>query len=138
VTMWSLNKRGWSPDIPCKEYEKLQLVAEDLLAHVGETTSAEQFEQGQKGLLFYWQELKKRLDPLHPRFPGGHPCLDEAYLEYAMKLRTRAVLQKPLPPLPAQKPQPVSLETLLANVEQIIAESAKQTPFGHDREEESK
>jgi hypothetical protein len=31
----------------------------------------------------------------------------------------------------------VPLETLLANVEQIIAESAKETPIGHDREEES-
>jgi hypothetical protein len=72
MTMWSLNKRGWSPDIPCKEYEKFQLIAEDLLAHVGETTSPEQFEQAQQGLLFFWQELKKHLDPLHPRFPGGH------------------------------------------------------------------
>jgi hypothetical protein len=136
MTMWSLNWRGWSPDTPCKEYEKFQLVAEHLLAHVGETTSPEQFEQGQKGLLFYWQELKKRLDPLHPRFPGGHRCLDDAYLEYAMKLRTRADLQKPLPP-PPQKPQPVSLEDLLANVERVIAESAKETPFGYEREEES-
>jgi hypothetical protein len=134
VTIWSLNRRGWSPDDTCPEYEKLQLVAEDLLAHVGETTSPEQFEQAQQGLLFLWQELQKRLDPLHPRFPGGHRCLDECYLEYAMKLRTRADLQKPLPPPLPQKPQPVSLETLLANVEQIITESAKETPFGHERE----
>jgi hypothetical protein len=133
--MWSLNLRGGAPNKPCGEYEKFQLVAEELLANVDETTSLQQFEQAQKGLLFYWQELKKRLDPLHPRFPGGHLCLDDAYLEYAMKLRTRADLQKPLPP-PAQKPQPVPLETLLANVEELIAESTKETSFGHEREEE--
>jgi hypothetical protein len=133
--MWSLHRRGWSPADTCPEYEKLKLVAEDLLAHVGETTSLKEFEQAQQGLLFYWQELQKRLDPLHPRFPGGHRCLDECYLEYAMKLRTRAVLQKPLPS-PTQKPQPMSLETLLANVERVIADSAKETPFGHQREEE--
>ena len=136
--MRSLNWRGGSPDTPCTEYEKLKLVAEDILAHVGDSTSLEEFEQVQKGLLFLYQELKEHMDSLHFRTPGGHRCLDDAYLEYAMKLRTRFILQKPLPPPPAQKPQPVSLEALLANVERIIAESAKETPFGHDREEESK
>jgi hypothetical protein len=138
VTMWSLNRRGWSPADTCPEYEKLKLVAENLLAHVDATTSPEQFEQAQQGLLFFWQELQQRLDPLHPRFPGGHRCLEECYLEYAMRLRTRAVLQKPLPPPQPQKPQPVPLETLLANMEQIITESAKETSFGHEREEERK
>jgi hypothetical protein len=136
--MWSQNWRGRSPNKPCEEYEKLQLVAEDLLAQVGETTSPEQFEQAQKGLLFLFQELKEGLDPWHFRFPGGHLCLEEAYLHYAMLIRNRYNLQKPLPPSPPQKPQPVSLEALLANVEQIIAESAKETPFGEEREEDGK
>jgi hypothetical protein len=138
--MRSLNWRGGSPDTPCKEYEKLQLVAEELLGNVDETTSQEQFAEAQKSLLFQFFELKQRMDPLHFRTPGGHRCLEQCYLEYAMRLRNRAILQKPLPeaPSPTQKPQPVSLEALLANVERIIAESTKETPFGHDREEESK
>jgi hypothetical protein len=135
--MWSLNRRSGSPESTCGEYEKLNLVGEDILANLGDSTSPEEFEQVQKGLLFLYQELKARLDPWHFRTPGGHRCLDDAYLEYAMKLRTRLILQKPLPPPSAQKPQPVTLETLLANVERIIAESAKETPFGQDREEES-
>jgi hypothetical protein len=135
--MWSLNRQGGSPESTCGEYEKLKLVVEDILANVGDSTSPEEFEHVQKGLLFLYQELKERLDPWHFRTPGGHRCLDNAYLEYAMKLRTRFILQKPLPPPSAQKPQPVTLETLLANVERIIAESAKETPFGQDREEES-
>jgi hypothetical protein len=102
--MRSLNSRGGSLNKTCGEYEKLKLVAEDLLAHVGETTSPEQFEQAQKALLFYWEELEQRKDPLHPRFPGGHRCLEHCYLEYAMKLRARAVLQNPLPPPPAPPP----------------------------------
>ena len=134
MTMWSLNRRGWSPDNTCPEYETLQLVAEALLAQVGDTTSPEQFEQAQKSLLFLFEELKQRTDPLHFRVPGGHRCLDEAYLEYATRLRNRAILQKPLPPLP-QKPQSVPLETLLANVEKLIAESTKETSFGHERED---
>jgi hypothetical protein len=132
--MWSQNWRGGSPDTPCQEYEKLQLVAEDLLANVGETTSLEQFEQAQKSLLSLFQELKERMDPWHFRLPGRHRCLEHCYLHYAMLLRNRAILQKPLPP-PVQKPQPVTLEALLANVEQIIAESATETPFGEEREE---
>ncbi len=105
------------------------------MAQVGDTTSPEQFEQAQKSLLFLWQELQKRLDPLHPRFPGGHRCLHEAYLHYATLLRNCAVLQKPLPPPLPQKPQPVPLETLLANVEKLIADSTKETAFGHERED---
>jgi hypothetical protein len=127
VTMWSLNWRGWSPDTPCKEYEKLQLVAEDLLAHVGETTSQEQFEQAQKGLLFLWQELRTRMDPLHPRFPGGHRCLDDAYLEYAMRLRSRAVLQKPLPPpAPPQRRQPPRSPDAVVNDIGSLADEIKR------------
>jgi hypothetical protein len=128
--------RGGSPDTPCKEYEKLQLVAEELLGNVDETTSQEQFAEAQKSLLFLFEELKQRMDPLHFRTPGGHRCLEHCYLEFAIRLRNRAILQKPLPPPSAQKPQPVTIEALLANVERMIVESAKETPFGHDREEE--
>src|ERR671914_482135 len=135
--MWSMNWRGGSSNKPCGEYEKLQQVAEEILAHIDDSTSPQQFEQAQKGLLFYWEELKKRLDPLHPRFPGGHLCLDQCYLHYAMLLRSRAILQKSLPPSPAHKPQPVTLEELLANVERVLAESVKETAFGNEREEEA-
>jgi len=131
-----LNWRGGSPNKPCEEYEKLQLVAEELLANVDDSTSLEQFAEAQKSLLFLFEELKQRMDPWHFRTPGGHRCLEHCYLEYAMRLRNRAILQKPLPPPPPQKPQPVPLETLLANVEKLIAESAKDTSFGHEREEE--
>jgi hypothetical protein len=62
--------------------------------------------------------------------------LQQNHLHYAMLLRNRHILQKPLPPPPAQKPQPVTLEALLTNVEQIIAESAKETPFGQERDGE--
>jgi hypothetical protein len=135
--MASFLGRGWSPDSPCKEYEKLQRVAEELLANIDETTSPEQFDQAQKSLLFLWQELKERIDPLHFRVPGGHRCLEQCYLEYALRLRNRAILQKPLPASPpAQQPQPVTLEALLANVERVIAESSKETPFGEEREED--
>jgi hypothetical protein len=133
--MRSPSLRGRSPDTPCKEYEKLQLVAEELLANVNETTSQEQFAAAQKSLLFLFEELKQRMDPLHFRTPGGHRCLEQCYPEYAMRLRNKAILQNPLPPS-AQKPQPVSLETILANVERMITESAKETPFGEEREEE--
>src|SRR5918999_1178712 len=109
--MRSLNWRGRSPDTPCKEYEKLQLVAEELLGNVDETTSQEQFAAAQKSLLFLFKELKQRMDLLHFRTPGGHRCLEQCYLEYTMRLRNRAILQKPLPeaPSPTQKPQPMTL-----------------------------
>jgi hypothetical protein len=88
--MWSLNRRGWAPESTCTEYDKLQQVAEELLTSLSGATSPEQFEQGQKSLLFLWQELEQRKDPLHPRFPGGHRCLEHCYLEYAMRIRNKA------------------------------------------------
>src|SRR5918992_4343440 len=103
-TMRSLNWRGGSSDSPCSEYTKLKLVAEEILAQIDDSTSLEQFEQAQKGLLFLYLELKKKFDLWHFHFPGGHRCLDDAYLHYAMLLRARAVLQKPLPPPPAPPP----------------------------------
>jgi hypothetical protein len=131
-------RRGWSPDTPCPEYAKLQRVAEELLANIGETTSLEQFEQAQKGLLFYWEELKKRLDPLHPRFPGGHRCLDECYLEYAMLIRARAVLQKPFPPSAPAPPrrQPYRSPDEVVNDVSNLADEVKRpgdTYLGEER-----
>jgi hypothetical protein len=105
--MRSLNWRGGSSNNPCDEYEKLKLVAEDILANTDDSTSPEQFAEAQKSLLFLYQELKERYDPWHFRTPGGHRCLDNAYLEFAMKLRTRFILQKEpaaAPPAPTQPP----------------------------------
>jgi hypothetical protein len=69
--MRSLNWRGGSPDTPCKEYEKLQLVAEELLTSLAGATSPEQFTEAQKSLLFLFQELQKLMDPLHFRAPAA-------------------------------------------------------------------
>jgi hypothetical protein len=105
--MRSLNWRGGSSNNPCDEYEKLKLVAEDILANTDDSTSPEQFAEAQKSLLFLYQELKERYDPWHFRTPGGHRCLDNCYLEYAMKIRTRFILQKDpaaAPPAPTQPP----------------------------------
>jgi hypothetical protein len=134
-----MNWRGGSPNKPCEEHEKLKLVAEDLLANIDDSTSPKQFAEAQKSILFYWQELKKRLDPLHPRFPGGHLCLDDAYLHYAMVLRARAIAHKPLPP-PAPpappNPQPLSDDELMERLKEYVKESTKETFFGQDQEAE--
>jgi hypothetical protein len=135
--MRSPNWRGGSPNKPCEEYEKLQQVAEDILANVGDSTSPEQYEQAQKGLLFFWQELKQRKDPLHPRPLGGHLCLDEAYLHYAMVLRTRFILQKPLPPpAPPPRQQPPRSPDEVVNDVSSLADEVKRpgdTFLGEER-----
>jgi hypothetical protein len=99
--MRSLNWRGWSPDTPCAEYAKLQRVAEELLQSLSGAASPEQYAEGQKSLLFLYQELRARVDPLHFRTPGGHRCLDHCFLEYATRLRNKA-----LSPPPAQPESP--------------------------------
>jgi hypothetical protein len=103
-----LLRRGWSPDTPCEEYGKYQQLAEELVANLGETASPEHCEQVQKSLLFLFLELKDAKDPLHFRFPGGHPCLKECYLRYTMLVRNLSLRYKPLPPTPppAQPPAP--------------------------------
>jgi hypothetical protein len=139
--MRSLNWRGWSPDTPCTEYAKLQRVAEELLTSLSGATSPEQFAEAQKSLLFLWQELQARMDPLHFRTPGGHRCLEHCYLEYAMRIRNRALLLQPEPPqplaAPAPSPQPLSDEDLMANLADYVAQSARETFFGKDQAEEA-
>ncbi len=134
---WSSSRRGGSPNKPpCEEYEKLQRVAEDILAHVDDSTLPEQFAEAQKGLLFCWQELQQRMDPLHPRPLGGHLCLDEAYLHYAMVLRARSVLQKPLPAPPAPRPQPPRSPDEVVNDAFTLADEVKRpgdTYLGEER-----
>jgi hypothetical protein len=138
--MWSLNRRGWSPESTCTEYDKLQQVAEELLTSLSGATSPEQFAEAQKSLLFLWQELQALMDPLHPRFPGGHRCLQHCYLEYAMRIRNKALLLQPEPPqppaAPAPSPQPLSDEELMERLKEYVKESIKETFFGQDQKEE--
>jgi hypothetical protein len=112
------------------------------LATLNGATSPEQFAEAQKSLLFLWQELQALMDPLHPRFPGGHRCLKHCYLEYAMRIRNKALLLQPEPPqppaapAPAPSPQPLSDEELMANLKAWVEESTRETFFGQDQEEE--
>jgi hypothetical protein len=138
--MTSFLWRGWSPDTPCNEYAKLQRVADELLATLSGATSPEQYAEAQKSLLFLWQELQALMDPLHPRFPGGHRCLQHCYLEYAMRIRNKALLIQPEPPqppaAPAPSPQPLSDEELMERLKEYVKESTKDTFFGQDQEAE--
>jgi hypothetical protein len=103
-------------------------------------STKEQFQAALETLTQLRDELVQTLYPMHyGALVGRHRCVEHLFREARARLRGLQVTQ-PVPappPAPAQKPQPVSLEALLANVEQLIAESAKETPFGHDREEES-
>jgi hypothetical protein len=87
------------------EYAKFQQIAEELVANIKETASVQEYEQAQKSLLFLFRELQEAVDPMHFRFPGGHRCLKEAYLHYAMLLRNRALFYKPLPTSPPSPPR---------------------------------
>jgi hypothetical protein len=119
-----VNWRGGSPNKPCEEYEKLKLVAEEILADIDDSTSLEQFEQVQKGLLFLFQELQERFDPWHLRFPGGHPCLEDAYLHYAMLIRNKYILQKPRQPEapPAPQQPPLTPDQVVNNLRRVAEE----------------
>ena len=134
--MWSQNWRGRSPNKPCEEYEKLKLVAEEILAQIDDSTSLKQFEQVQKGLLFLFQELQEGLDPWHFRFPGGHLCLEEAYLHYAMLIRNKYILQKPRQPAPPSPQQPpLTPDQVVVNNLRRVAEELKRprdTYLGND------
>jgi hypothetical protein len=98
----------------------------------------EMFAAARESLELFRAELAQKLPRMHYGLSvGRHRCLDDVYQEAIARLRCLSAIVQPAPqPAPAQKPQPVSLETLLANVEQVIAESVKETPFGEEREEE--
>jgi hypothetical protein len=100
----------------------------------------EQYAAALESLTRLRDELVQNLYPMHyGSLVGRHRCVDHVFREARARLHGLQVTKPaPVPPpaLP-QKPQPVPLEALLANVERIIAENAKETPFGHDREEEA-
>jgi hypothetical protein len=125
--MRSLNWRGWSPERTCPEYEKLKLVAEELLQSLSGAASLEQFSEAQKSLLFLYQELDQLKDPWHPRFPGGHRCLLHCYLEFAMRIRNKALLFQPAPPQPPPAPtQPPLTPDAVVNNLRTVAEELKR------------
>jgi hypothetical protein len=102
-------------------------------------STKEQFQAALETLTQLRDELVQTLYPMHyGALVGRHRCVEHLFREARARLRGLQVTQPvpAAPPAPEQKPQPVTLEALLANVERIIAESAKETPFGHDREEE--
>jgi hypothetical protein len=88
----------------------------------------------QKGLLFLFQELQERLDPWHFRFPGGHPCLEEGYLHYAMLIRNRHILQKPRPASPASQQPPLTPDQVVTNLRRVAEElkRPRDTYLGKD------
>jgi hypothetical protein len=122
--MRSLNWRGWSPDSTCPEYEKLKPVAEELFQSLSGAASLAQFSEAQKSLLFLYQELDQRKDPWHPRFPGGHRCLEHCYLEYAMRIRNKALLFQPAPPQspPAPTQLPLTPDAVVNNLRTLAEE----------------
>jgi hypothetical protein len=138
--MRSLNRRGWSPESTCPEYEKLKLVAEELLQSLSGAASLSQFSEGQKSLLFLYQELSQLKDPWHPRFPGGHRCLEHCYLEYATRIRNKALLFQPAPAQPPEPPapssKPMSDEELMERLKAYVATRTKETFFGQEQEAE--
>jgi hypothetical protein len=118
------------------EYAKFQRIAEELVANIKETASVEEYEQAQKSLLFLFEELKEALDPWHPRFPGGHCCLKECYLEYAMRLRNRALFHKPLPSsLPSRRRPPRSADEVVNDITSLADEVKRpgDTFLGEER-----
>jgi hypothetical protein len=133
--MQSLHWRGWSPDTPCAEYTKFQQIAEELVANIKETASVAEYEQAQKSLLFLYQELKDAVDPLHFRTPGGHRCLKEAYLHYAMLLRNRALFNKPLPSSPPRRRPPRSADEVVNDITSLADEVKRpgDTFLGEER-----
>jgi hypothetical protein len=109
--MCALYWRGWSPDTPCAEYAKLKGVAEELVTSLSGAASLEMFSEAQKSLLFLFQELHQRIDPMHYRTPGGHKCLQHCYLEYATRIRNKAILFQPAPQEQPAPPSPEPLRT---------------------------
>jgi hypothetical protein len=126
---------------PCELSDSFyRTVREAIFQQLTTETTPEQWQAAQEHLQRLRDEQVQNLYPMHyGSLVGRHRCVDHLFREAQARLRGLEIMQPvpaPPPPAPAQKPQPVSLEALLANVEQLIAESAKETSFGHEREEE--
>jgi hypothetical protein len=122
-----------------------QIIEQTILSQITERTTPAQFAAAKFSLRALSERLaaEAKLDWSHyPAEQGTHSCVRNVYadaifrLENSIMLRPEPAPQEPSAPAPT--PQPVPIEALLVNVERIIAESAKETPFGHEREEESR
>jgi hypothetical protein len=127
---------------PCHFHKLFTTLAEETIFEpITPQTTAEQYEAAKEQLERLAKRLASKVDLFHfPAVHGTHLCVQDAYDVAEVKLQNIQLMQPPPPPAPEPKqqppPQPMNLEALLANVERVIAESANETSFGNEREEE--
>jgi hypothetical protein len=131
--------RGGAPDRLCKYAKDLQTLEQEILACLSDSASPEQFQQLQQSLLLLREDLITRAknDPFHfPNPTAGHRCIAAYYEEVVARLRHRYILRMPPPVPPPPPPRPLSDEEMMTALDDMIAQRAKETPLGEEREKE--
>jgi hypothetical protein len=119
----------------CKYVREFRhLATEDILAHLTDTTTPEQYQVALECLLALKDELMGRVDAFHrSALYGRHWCIDDAYRSLRQKLQNAMVLRpvpQPAPP-PAPSPAPPRPKRRsLADMLIQFAEEGSQTSEG--------
>jgi hypothetical protein len=124
----------------CKYAEKLQVLEQEILARINDSTSPKQFQQLQQSLLLLREDLLKRAknDRFHFPYPtGNHCCVATYYEQVVARLRHRYILRMPPPVPPPPPPRPLSDEEMMTALDDMIAARTTETPLGEEKEEET-
>jgi hypothetical protein len=116
--MWWYDPDAASREVECNYLRQFRHMAtEDILAHLTDTTTPEQYQVALDALLVLKDELTGQIDAFH-RSPlyGRHRCLDQEYSALRLKLLNASLLKsvprpapEPPPAPPAPPPKPRSL-----------------------------
>jgi hypothetical protein len=104
---------------------------------LSDATSPEQFEQAQANLLQMKQDLEKDMPPVHyaAQF-GTHICVQELYLEAAMRLKNLSLLHPDQPTTP-EPPEPLDPEEVFNNLGSDGEPETDDTYLGTDTNSEN-
>jgi hypothetical protein len=106
--MWWYDPDAASREVECNYLRQFRHMAtEDILAHLTDTTTPEQYQVALDALLVLKDELTGQIDAFH-RSPlyGRHRCLENEYFSLRLQIQNAMVL-KPVPqPEPAPDPTP--------------------------------
>jgi hypothetical protein len=132
--------RDWKlpPNLPLCFYADLyhRTVTDSIFRQLTDATSPEQFEQALSNLLLMKQELAKDMPAIHyaAQF-GTHICVEDLYLEAAMRLKNLQLLHPEQFSIP--EPEPLDPEEVFNNLESDAQPGMDDTYLGTDTNSEN-
>ena len=132
--------RDWKlpADLPLCLYSNMfyRTAQDSIFSQLTDDTTPAQFEQAQTFLLLMKEELEKDMPRLHyASHLDTHVCVELLYKEALLRLKNLQILHPE--PLPLEtRPQPLSPEDIVNNLENDLPVDPDETYLGDEKETE--